>query len=278
MTSGSRRFRIAIAAAVSGALAAGACGGSPTTPPVVNNSVPVIEALATAGNRAEADRELQITATVRDAETPLNQLTYTWSALPNNGTFTGTGATTMWRPPKGQLTPALYTITLTVTERFTSAGQPKTNTVSASAQLHYNDSPAELTFLAEDFLEKKFGVFSVTPAEAVSNFSDNCAGKADERSDIEINRKNFHILSASYDVESISFNADNTRATVIGECVFRDIPNSGPNAGREQRVAGICTLTNVYENFKWFLCRSSFDGTNTTVLSLERGRVPGLRR
>jgi hypothetical protein len=266
-------------AAIAGALAtlAGACGGSPTQPPVVNTP-PTIESLAVAGERAEADRDIQVTAVVKDAETSVENLTYAWSASPATGLFTGSGPSASWRPPKGQTTPGLFTITLTVTERFTSAGQNRTNIATKSVQVRYNDSPAEVTFLAEDFLENKFGVYSVTPAEAVSNFSDNCSGKADEQSDIEINRRNFRILSATYDVESISFNADYTRATVIGTCVFRDIPNSGPNQGRQQRVAGICTLTNVYENFKWFLCRSSFDGTDTTLLSLERGRVPGLRR
>jgi hypothetical protein len=269
-------IRFALATAIAGAVAIGACGGSPVAPPsVVNNTAPTIESVTIASLRAEADREMQITASVKDAETPLDQLTYTWSASPHIGTFTASGATVMWRPPKGQTTPDLYTITLTVTERFTSAGQTRQNTASSSATVRYNDSPAEVTFLAKDFLEDKFGDFRVSPAEAVSNFSDSCRGKADERNDVELNRKNFHILSARYQVESISFNGDNTRATVKGQCIFEDIPNSGPNAGRRQRVAGICTLDNVYENFRWFLCRSSFDGTGTTLLTLEPGRVPG---
>jgi hypothetical protein len=274
------KFCSALAAAVAAAVAIGACSSPAAPPPVVNNTPPTIESITIAGTRAEADREIQVTAAVKDAETPVGQLTYTWAASPQNGLFTGTGATVAWRPPKGQETPDVYTIRLTVGERYTSAGQPRQHSVSSTKTIPYNDSPAELTFLAKDFLEDKFGDFNVSPEEAVSNFSDNCRGKADERSDIEINRKNFRILSATYSIESISFSDNDTFATVRGECMFEDIPNSGPNAGRRQLVVGICTLTNVYENFKWFLCRSSFDNDpdRTTVLSLERGRVPGLGR
>jgi hypothetical protein len=267
--------RFALAAALAGAVATSACGGSPVAPPVVNNTAPTIESVTIASSRAEANREIEVTASVKDAETPIDRLMYAWSAAPSSGTFTGSGATAMWRPPAGRTTPDLYTITLTVTESFTSAGRPKLNTVSSSASVHYNDSPAEVAFLAKDFLENKFGDFTVSPADAVSNFSDSCRGKADERRDVELNRENFRILSATYTVDSINIFSGDSRATVRGRCVFEDIPKSGPNAGRQQRVAGICTLENVYENFKWFLCSSNFDGTGTTLLTLEPGRVPG---
>jgi hypothetical protein len=269
------KVRFALAALLAGAVAISACGGSPVAPPVVSNTAPTIESITIASSRAEANRDIEVTASVKDAETPTDRLTYTWSAAPSNGTFTGSGATAIWRPPAGRTTPDLYTITLTVTESFTSAGSPRLNTVSSSATVHYNDSPAEVTILGRDFLENKFGNFAVTPDEAVSNFSDRCPGKAAERRDIEINRRDFRIVSAMYTVDSISFNTDNTLATVRGRCVFEDIPNFGPNAGRQQRVSGICTLTNVYETFRWFLCGSNFDGTGATLLTLEPGRVPG---
>ena len=264
--------RFVLGSALAAALAIGACGGSPVAPPVVNNTAPTIESVTIAAPRAEADREIQVTASVSDVETPVDQLTYTWSASPVNGTFTGSGATAMWRPPIGQTTPDLYTITLTVSERFTSAGQPRTNTVSSSASVHYNDSPAELTFLAKDFLEDKFGNFNVGPEEAVSNFSDSCSGKASERRDVEDNRKNFIIKSATYDVHSIVLEDGMTFATVKGQCVFEDYDRA---LDVHQRLTGICTLTNVYESFKWFLCSSRFSRSDRTLLTLQPGRVPG---
>jgi hypothetical protein len=233
-----------------------------------------------AGDRAEADQPIQVTAVIKDLESTPDRLTYTWSAAPQTGAFNGTTILTgnqainTWRPPKGQTSPALYTITLTVTEAYTSAGQAKVNTVSSSVTVHYNDSEGEVAFLGRDFLVTKFGNFNVSPAEAVSNFSDSCQGKADEFGDVTNNRANFHILSASFIPATIGFNASRISGTVDGACQFEDMPNSGPNAGRREFVSGICHLTTVYENFRWLLCTSTFEGTRVDLASL-KGRVPG---
>jgi hypothetical protein len=266
-------------ASVVGGLIAAACGGSPTMPPVVTNTPPVIESLAI-GTRAEADVPIQIAATVRDAETSVTQLTYTWSASPAIGTFTGhsvsgSQALIMWRPPKGGKTPDVYTVTLTVSEAYTSAGQARQNVVSSSTTVHYNDSAAEMQTLAYDFLVYKFGNFEVGPSEAVINFSDTCPGKAAEFDDVKANRENFEILGASFTQVTSTPDSSLTTGTVEGRCQFEDIPKSGPNAGRRQFVSGTCHLTTVYHDFRWFLCESRFLGPyNTTVESL-RGRVPG---
>jgi hypothetical protein len=248
-------------------------------PPVVTNTPPVIESLAI-GTRAEADVPIQIAATVRDAETSVTQLTYTWSASPAIGTFTGhsvsgSQALIMWRPPEGGKTPDVYTVTLTVSEAYTSAGQARQNVVSSSTTVHYNDSAAEMQTLAYDFLVYKFGNFEVGPSEAVINFSDTCPGKAAEFDDVKANRENFEILGASFTQVTSTPDSSLTTGTVEGRCQFEDIPKSGPNAGRRQFVSGTCHLTTVYHDFRWFLCESRFLGPyNTTVESL-RGRVPG---
>ena len=217
---------------------------------------------------------------MRDAETPLSQLTYTWSASPQTGTFSGNSfsgnqALITWRPPKGQTTPNVYTVTLTVSEAFTSAGQARQNIVSNSATVHYNDSPAEVQELGYDFLVRKFGNFNVSPADAVSNFSDSCSGKAAELGEITDNRANFHILSASFSSTTPAFNSSLTAGTVEGPCQFEDIPNTGPNAGHREFVSGTCVLTTVYENFRWLLCQSNFDPPYQTTLASLKGRVPG---
>jgi hypothetical protein len=273
------RIRVAasiIVAAVS--VVMGACGGSPTTPPTVNTP-PTIESLVIAGDRAEADQPIQITATVKDAETPIGQLTYTWSASPQTGTFSGNSvsgsqAFVTWLPPKGQKTPDLYTITLLVSEAYTVAGQARQNLVSKSTTVHYNDSPGEMTFLGTDFLVSKFGNYSVSPQECVSNFSDSCPGKAFELSDITAERQNFQMLFATFSVSSITFDSGRTFSTVVGPCVFFDVVKA---SGVRERVSAICTLTGVYENFKWFLCDSHAGPGpgGTTPLSMLRGRVPG---
>ena len=244
------------------------CSDSPTVAPpaVVVNTPPTIESLALASDRAEANRPLQVTAVLKDAESPLGNLTYTWSATPQAGSFvsitsvSANQAINTWLPAKGQKTPDLYNVTLTVTEAYTSAGQPKQNTVSMSTAVHYNDSPAELVFLGKDFLEDKFGHYEVSGSQAVSNFSNTCSGKAEEESQIEANRENFEISSATFTPNVVTF--DSANGLVEGPCTFVDTPKqpSDPNYGRNERVSGVCSLTTVYDsrNYRWWLCDSHF--------------------
>jgi hypothetical protein len=121
----------------------------------------------------------------------------------------------------------------------------------------------------------KFANFNVSPADAVSNFSDSCPGKAAELSDIQTNRANFHILSGSFTATPPSFNDTLTAGTVQGPCQFEDIPNSGPNMGLHEFVSGTCVMTTVYDNFRWYLCQSNFEPPYQTTLASLRGRVPG---
>ncbi|HVH28920.1 MAG TPA: hypothetical protein VM818_19300 [Vicinamibacterales bacterium] len=258
------------------ALAVIGCGDSdPVSPPVVvNNTPPTIESLALSGTHAEAGQGIQVTASVKDPETPVDQLTYAWSASPANGVFAGSGATVTWTPPFGQATPAVHTVTLTVTERYSSAGQSLQNVVTRSATIPYNDSRAEITAISVQFI-KDFGTYSVTPEQCVRNFSNTCPGKEAERDDIENNRENFLIQSAEITPTVVTFDKTGGTGLLEGQCVFIDIPRNGPAAGRRERVTGICHLETVYENFRWYLCVSRFDPPySTTPLSL-RWRVPG---
>src|SRR5207247_11057203 len=135
--------------------------------------------------------------------TPVDQLTSDWSAAPASGTFTGIGRQVKWQAPRQQPTPALYTVTLTVTETYTAGGQVKQNNASGSAQIHYNDSGAEIRKISMRFLTELFPTYSVSPADAVQDFSDNCDGKKFELSDVTGNRQNFHIYSGAYTINSI---------------------------------------------------------------------------
>ena len=284
------RFARAGAAALAMSFAIAACGSSTApTPSVVVNTPPVIDSVTVSSTRAEADQSIQVTASVKDAETPLDQLTYAWSATPHNGTFTGTGASVSWRAPKGETSPDTYTITLTVTEHFTSAGKPLTNVTASSATVHYNDSNVETVGLASLFL-KDFGTFSVSAEQCVRNFADtgvdihgaNCTEeKAAELQQITLNRLNFQILNSTFTATVVTFDPTLTLGEVDGPCVFEDIPDPGhfsppnPNEGRRELVAGTCQLTTIYQNFQWRLCESHFNPPfNTTPESLI-GRVPG---
>ena len=126
--------------------------------------------------------------------------------------------------------------------------------------LHYNDSLAEVLRIAMRFITELFPNYLVTPAQAVQDFSDSCPGKQRELKDVESNRETVRILSGTYSNVVVTLNSDRTHAKVTGICVFHDIPKSGPNKGRTQRIEGRCDLTAIYEKWNWFLCDSEFTG------------------
>ena len=282
-----REIRSIYAWVLGAALTASSCGGTttkPTTvtppvtqpPPVVRNDAPIIASIALSSPRVEADQTVVATAFVSDAETPLDQLTYQWSATPVNGTYTGSGPIATWRAPRQQTTPDLYTLKLLITEKYTSAGQPQENSVSSTVQVHYNDSPREITTISMRFLTELFPTYTVSASQAVQDFSDNCSEKAAEFNDVSNNRVNFQILSGTYTNVAVNVNAARTFADVSGTCVFKDVPKDpkNPNFGKTETVTGICRLTAIYENWKWWLCSSHFEGIGVTTNSL-RYRVPG---
>jgi hypothetical protein len=248
---------------------------TPIAPPAVVNTPPAIKSVTSSSPRVEADEQLVLTAFVEDAEAPIDQFKYEWSASPAAGSFTAlNGPQAAWTAPRGQPTPAVYDLTVKVVETYLDNGTSRQNEVtSAPISVHYNDSPRELSELGTDFLVNRFANYGMSAAETVANFSDSCPGKSAEREDVENNRKFFQILSGSFTPSSHTFNEDRTRGTVSGACVFEDVVKA---TGQKQRVTGVCTLTAVYESWRWFLCDSGFAGTGTTPLSV-RYRVPGAR-
>ena len=102
-----------LAATVTAACSGGTTGPTPPPPP---NAAPVIASIIASRDRAEVTDEITFAATVTDAETPLTQLTYQWSAA--SGTITSTnGAVATWRPPTTVEKATPFTVTLTVVER-----------------------------------------------------------------------------------------------------------------------------------------------------------------
>jgi hypothetical protein len=253
---------------------ASGCGGSPTgpreivSPPPVDttpskpNDVPVVNSLTTSSPRVEADQEVVVTARVQDDVTPIDQLTYEWSAKPVNGTFSGSGPQVRWRAPHLEATPGTYTLTLTVIEKYTDKGVAKENRATADVQVHYNDSYAEISKLSVTFLND-FATYSIGAEQCVRNFSDNCPGKKAELSDIQANRINLQIQSARLGTPAVVLNGDLIRANSNVPCTFVSVQKA---TGKTETATGTCLLTAVYENFKWFLCDSHFTGTATTTI------------
>ncbi len=268
------------ASVVAGLLAAGAIvaancgtpmtspGSTPTptpTPAPPPANPPKITAMAASTARVDANGQITLTATVEDPDTPVDQLVYAWTATPAHGTFSGSGRSVTWTAPAGVVTPDIYSFTVTVSEN-----QPLHNTVtSAPVQVRYNDSKAEIGALGVRFLTVLFPDFSVTPSQAVQDFSDTCPGKAAEFSDVVQNRANFRILSGAFSVSSFSpivvqpgLPAKDSlyEPDFRGTCTFQDIPNGG----QQETVTGVCCMSAIYENWKWFLCDSNFGPTCQT--------------
>ena len=73
---------------------------SPFVPPTVKiTTAPVIRSITAPTARVEAGQDFPISAVVEDVETPLNALSFVWSA--NAGRFTGTGPAVTWRHDPG---------------------------------------------------------------------------------------------------------------------------------------------------------------------------------
>lgn len=268
------------------ATVASACGPTPagpsppvkTSPPALPNNPPAITSLTLSSPRVEAGEDVQVTAVVEDSESPLDQLTYGWSATPVSGVFSGSGRQVRWTAPAFvQTTPDLYALRLRVTEKYSENGRAVENTVSSSVPVHYNDSRREITRISLRFLTELFPDHSVPAAVAVQDFSDSCDGKAKEFSDVANNRVNFHIVSGSYTGISVDLNKDKTFADVRGACEFRDIPldPGNPYYGKLEAVSGTCHLTTIYEDWKWFLCESNFEPPYGVRIESLRYRVPG---
>ena len=150
------------------------------------------------------------------------------------------------------------------------------NKVLKSVAIHYNDSPTEITRIGARFLTELFPDVSVSPQAAVQDFTDSCDEKAKEFNDVTNNRINFHILSGTYSDITVDIDAARTSADVSGRCTFVDIPAdpNNPFYGKRESVSGICTLTAMYENWRWFLCSSHFKGLGTVLLARSSTACP----
>lgn len=239
---------------------------APVIPPPVTNSAPVVTGITVGATRAEVDQLVNVSATVQDADTPVDTLTYNWTA--NFGSFVGSGRQVQYRLPKGAVTPVNVLISVEVVERYTdynqTTGAPFTRenraTATAPSTLRVHDSPAEVSAMAIRFLVDYFGNSAVSPDMCVSDFWDGCRGKQDELNDIVNNRKNFKLLSAQAHVATMSFDPTMTSADLNVFCDFHDI---SLDSGKEGHSIGGCLVGAVYQQQRWWLCYSNFDPTQT---------------
>lgn len=261
---------------VGGASGSLAGGFTYVVPPA--NPLPVITSLTVQGtginepaNFADLDEDVAVTATVTDAETPIGQLTFEWSA--DAGTITGTGPAVRWRAPKDIRTPALMAIRLRVTEVVAAivGATPRavlTQSVSASTTVSVHNSVKEIGDMSVQFL-LDFSNSSLAPAYVVRDFWDGCAGKSEELSDVQNNRTLFVIQTYRISEPTMSIVA------FKGTCAFRNRKGDGCAAvptewhsmfkatGKTETTIGTDYLSVVYRDTRWWLCDSDFSGKTT---------------
>lgn len=260
----------------------GACSTPSAPPPVVGPATaPVIRAITVPTSRVEAATDVTITATVEDAETPLTQLVYQWSA--SAGTITGTGATAIWRMPAGITAGVNVSITLTVVDTYDAVVNNQVVkqqfvVAATSASFRVHDSAAEMKELARKFLIDLFGNSSVPVEACLVDFTElgRCAeGKRLERVDITRHREEYVIISARIERQSTRFfGPDEGEVRSISRFTDRYIPT-----GFVGDFCGDFVLTTVYAQGRWWLCESTLDRSYTPTCANSSGmsRIWGSR-
>lgn len=284
MVAAIRLRTVVLAAVVLVSVVASACSDSqgptpptPQPPPVV--PAPVITSVTATTARVEAGQEVAVSAVVQDGNPTASAMTYLWTA--SVGTVTGTGPNAVWKLDKGALSSgADVVITLTVVKPYQvlENGQlvSREHRVSLAAPaFRAHDSTAEISRIVLTFLVEYFGNIDVSPDACMVDFSPGCPGTARELEDVIDNRRDRRIISVQARIGKVEVNGDATFAWVEAPCTFNDTDLSGvPNT-----TSGLCRLTAVYEQNRWWLCDSNYfpdDSADSRPAGLRSAR-PGMR-
>lgn len=266
---------------------AAACGGSsgpPTSPgpPIVNppaNALPSIDAITAQGRRArqparfaDVRETIDVAATVRDAETPIDELTYQWSATV--GSITGSGRAAVWTAPDAAPAPSTVTITLKVIEAFGHPGQPKnfTQDVSGTVAVRLHDSAKEVGDMSRRFLTE----FSKTQTnrdwqDIMKDFKREACPVPreydDERAQVVNHYSNFTMHNYDIGPAEVGVNFGGTCAYGLPGDACATVPvmwdSTGPSGRSTTR--GLDHLTAVYSttDSRWWLCSSRLQGVGS---------------
>jgi hypothetical protein len=255
----------------------GGSGGVTSTP----NTPPTVKSVTVSDTRIEVGTPVTLTATVEDAETPVEKLQFAWT-LPEGSTVAGgNGQSITWTPGAGLITPLDTTVMVTVTETYSSGSSQLQNTATGTLALHINNSTKELADMSLKFL----GLFAdskVSPDKCVQDFTDSCSGKKDEFADISDNRHDYEIVSSTLRHTGLSITPDRQKATVHTFCSFTSkvittapvdeycANGKCPLGSIQGPVTGDCWTTNVYQKGRWWLCESHFTGQGGILTDFAR--------
>jgi len=283
-----------VVVAVSGKSGTLRSGYSYAAPAQADNQPPVIASLTELGTRrsepklfADLDEDVNVTATVTDAETPVDQLDYQWSAAA--GSLSGTGAAVRWHAPHAA---GNVDITLAVVEHYQgidASGLPvtKENKTTKTITVAVHDSSGEVGDMATTFL-LEFSRQSPSPSEILRNFSDACSGKRAELSDVTNNQNRYVIQSYRIDPAQVkvSFNGvcDNTDHGARNGDACAYVPSTwhslDKTTNKTETATGTDQVNATYDGSRWWLCNSDFFGktTNPITTTTASGMVPGAVR
>lgn len=280
--------RLRAALAIVAVLTLISCGDSPTAPaPVVPppapsptpvNLAPTIEAISVQGERprqpasfADLSETVNVSATVRDPETTIDQLQYNWTATA--GTFTGTGARVRWQAPAAAQTPALVTLTLEVVERY---GASLEHRVRQTTDVRLHDSVKEVGDMARQFLLD----FSNTDLKDASVVMRNFGGAAtcpqpneitSERADVINHYSNFRMMNFRIGPAAVAVNFGGVcqfRGKLGDACasvpVYWDSVDLRTNTRGAVEGPDILAATYSSADARWWLCSSDFDGRSVS--------------
>ncbi len=210
---------------------------------------------------------MNVTADVRDDETPVAQLQFIWSSTV--GTFNGSGSSVTWQAPAASTTPADVTLRLEVVERYGPLTAPTAfeHRVSSSATLKLHDSLKEVGDISRQFV-LDFSDSSIRDvAYIMRNFEPGCYGTAAEAAEVAENRARFRIVSSAVGAAAVTVNFG-------GVCPFRARPGDACaqvpvvwdsidlSTGVRGVVRGTDQVAAVYvrSRAEWRLCDSQFNG------------------
>jgi len=273
----SRRRVGAAAAIVTAAIVVARCGegrSAPTAPSgpsgsTPSNRSPVVSTVTLDRTHLEAGREVEIVATVENAEGP-DQLRMTWTVEPAAGTWLGNGLRVRWRAPTDAPVPATYTFIVTVVEPYVGVDATgrtvglEHRVTGSSPPLWVNDWRREMMGHSEAFMAEYFNA-SVSADASLRNFTDSCAGKRAALAEIVEQRRKYTGADVTYTLDMFlrSIEWPNcTGPTGSATCALLiykvEWLLTRRADGGEERVQGTESLRGVYERDRWWLCQSQF--------------------
>jgi hypothetical protein len=258
-----------------------ACGGStpgpgptPPPPPPPANSMPVIEGITAQGRRerqparfADVGDTIDVSATVRDTETPVDELVYQWTATA--GTFNGTGRNTTWTAPASAAAPGNVTLTLKVIENYGHQGQPRiySQEVTSTVTVALHDTAREVGDMAVRFLTEFSKPQSNRDWQDVMR--DFNRARCPDPGEYDNERISVEDHIAKFVMNNYQIGAPSVRVAFGSRCeenvagdacasvpVFWD--STGPNGRGSTRGTDYLAAVYVPADSRWWLCSSRY--------------------